>query len=83
MNYRWDENQDMQKFVYNGIKRWFGNKNKVSVDNQALSNIIYSFGQLKMKWIDIPQEIKECFYNGIEKNSSRFISREIGDIIYG
>jgi hypothetical protein len=86
MSYGWSDNHDVQKMIYYGIKRWFGDKNRVSADTQALSSIICSFGQLKMNQTtkkDIPKEIKESFYNGIEKNFSQFISREISNIFYG
>jgi hypothetical protein len=83
MNYRWDENKNVREMVYNGIKSWFSDKNRISADKQALSNIIYCFGEMKMIWADFPKEIKECFYNGIEKNYSRFNSHDISNILYG
>jgi hypothetical protein len=82
MNYRWDENNDMKKFIYNGIKRCYGNKNRVATDPQAIANIIYSFGEMKFKWADIPKDIRECIYNGIEKNYSLFNYKAISSIIY-
>jgi hypothetical protein len=84
MNYRWDENKEVKKMVYNGIHRWYGHRNKIVADHgQGISNLIYSFGAMKMNWTDIPKEIKECFYNCIEKNSSRFNSQGIATILYG
>jgi hypothetical protein len=83
MNYRWDENKEMKRMIDNGIKRCFGDKNRISTDHQAIANIIYSFGEMKFKWADIPKDIKECFYNGIEKGYARFISQAISNIIYG
>jgi hypothetical protein len=84
MNYRWDENEEVKKMVYNGINRWYGDKNRIVADHgHGISNLIYSFGAMKMNWMDIPKEIKECFYNCIEKNSSRFISLEVSSILYG
>jgi hypothetical protein len=83
MNYRWDENKDMKRMIDNGIKRFYGDKNRISTDPQGIANIIYSFGEMKFKWADIPRDIKECFYNGIEKNYSRFISQNVSNIIYG
>jgi hypothetical protein len=82
MRCRWNENENIKKMVYNGIKRWFGDKNKILADSQGLTEIIFRFGGVKMKWLDIPKEIRECFYNGIEKNSSRFNSWEINKILY-
>jgi hypothetical protein len=83
MNYRWDENKEMKKMIYNGIKRWYGDKNKIPIDTQTIASIISSFGEIKFKWADIPREIKECFYNGIEKNYSQFNSQAIRNIING
>jgi hypothetical protein len=83
MNYRWDENKDMKKMIYNGIKRFYGDKNRVATDSQGIANIIYSFGEMKFKWADIPKDIKECLYNEIEKNYSRFESQHVSNIIYG
>jgi hypothetical protein len=84
LNYRWDENLDMKKLVYHGIKRYYGDKNRIPPDSsQGISNIIYGFGEMELKWADFPKEIKECIYNGIEKNSSGFTSQEISNILYG
>jgi hypothetical protein len=83
MNYRWDENNDMEKMIYNEIKRCYGDKNRISTDPLGIANIIYSFGEMKFKWADIARDIKECLYNGIEKNYSRSISQAISNIIYG
>jgi hypothetical protein len=83
MNYRWEENKNMRKMIFDGIKRCYGDKNRIPADPQAIANIIYSFGEMKFKWADIPRDIKECLYNGIEKNYSRFIAQEISNIIYG
>jgi hypothetical protein len=83
MNYRWDENKEMKKMIYNGIKRYYGDKNRILPDPLGIANIIYSFGEMKFKWWDIPRDIKECLYNGIEKNYSQFTSQQISYIIYG
>jgi hypothetical protein len=82
MNYRWDENEEMKRMIDNGIKRCYGDKNRISTDGQGIANIIYSFGRMKFKWWDLPRDIKESFYDGIEKNYSRFCSQEIANIIY-
>jgi hypothetical protein len=83
MNYRWDENEDMKEIIYNGIKRCYGDKKRYLTDPQGIANIIYSFGEMKFKWTDFPRDIKKCFYNGIEKNYSRFESQTVSNIIYG
>jgi hypothetical protein len=83
MNYRWDENEEMKRMIDNGIKRCYGDKNRISTNPQAIANIIYNFGEMRFKWADIPRDIKECLYNGIEKNYSRFISQNVSNIIYG
>jgi hypothetical protein len=82
MNCRWNANENIRKMVYNGIKRWFGDKNNILVDKKGLCDIIYGFGEVNTKWVHIPKEIRECVYNGIEKHSSHFNSHDISNILY-
>jgi hypothetical protein len=86
MNYRWDENKETKKMIYDGIKRCYGDKNKISTNPQGIANIIYSFGEMKFKWADIlPMDItiKEGAENKIIAfieidGPDHFVTREDG-----
>jgi hypothetical protein len=72
--------------TFQAIKKRFGDKNNIRTDSQDrpwLSDTTFSFGKMERKWVDVPKHIKECFYNGIEKNYHWFSSQEISNIIYG
>jgi hypothetical protein len=77
------ENNHFREMVYNGLYQNYNDKDKILVNCQGLSNILYSFGEMNIEWYDIPKHIRECFYNAIEVNSPHFNSVDISTILYG
>jgi hypothetical protein len=92
MKYPWHKNNGIKTIVYNGITSWYNDHSRTPPDSETVSNIISSFGEMKlqyyrtfgeltMEWIDLPMSVKKCFYMGIQQNSSRFTSQEISKIL--
>jgi hypothetical protein len=82
MKYRWYKKADIRTLVYNGITNWYEDEKRIPPDAETVSNIISSFGEMRILWIDLPKTIKECFYSGIQQNFSRFSSQEISKIMF-
>jgi hypothetical protein len=80
---KWFENNHIREIVYNGLYQSYHEKDKILVDSQGLSNILYSFGEMNIDWCDIPKHIRQCFYNAIEVNAPHFNSVDISTILYG
>jgi hypothetical protein len=81
MKYRWYRNTDIRTIVYNGIINWYEDEKRIPPDAETVSNIISSFGEMRILWIDLPKTVKECFYRGIQQNFSRFSSQDISKIL--
>jgi hypothetical protein len=81
MKYPWYKNKELKTIVFNGITKWYADKNRIPPDSETVSSIISSFGELRMEWIHLPKAIKDYFYMGIQQNFSRFTSQEISKIL--
>jgi hypothetical protein len=82
MKYRWYRKPDIRTIVCTGIINWYEDEKRIPPDAETVSNIIFSFGEMRILWIDLPKDIKECFYIGIQQNFSRFSSQEISKIMF-
>jgi hypothetical protein len=79
LNYPLDEKPTMKQTIFKGLfKRSIPREN-----NRELANILYTLGELGLKWIELPEAVTSGFYSGIEVCSSDFIPQQIANLIYG
>jgi hypothetical protein len=88
MGFHWtkDGYKDVKESIFSRLKDFFGDANSIQVDwGRQLATTIYSLGELGMNWTaDIPEDVGNCVYNGIEWCFPlSFGSQGVSNILYG
>jgi hypothetical protein len=79
LDYHLNNCQQMKNCVFQG----FSSRQFLPEDHRSLANIVYYLGKFGIKWIELPNETKQSFYQGIEQCCSSFSEQEISNTIYG
>jgi hypothetical protein len=79
LDYGLNNCEQMKNCVFQGLT----NRKFLPEDHRSLAEIVFYVGKLGIKWIELPVEIKQSFYHGIEQCYSSFSEQETSDTIYG
>jgi hypothetical protein len=88
MGFHWNKDgyKGVKESIFSRLKDFFGDANSIQVDwGRQLATTIYSLGELGMNWTaDIPGDVGNCVYNGIEWCFPlSFGSQGVSNILYG
>jgi hypothetical protein len=93
MGYHWNEiksnsnknNIQMKEVIFKSILNNYGDIQNIQGTDRALANVLFYLGKMgTIHWKDhLPEEIQQCFWNGLKCFLPNFEAQGISNLIYG
>jgi hypothetical protein len=76
--FRWYEDPELRKMVFENVRRCLSDKDGMKkAGRQPIVNILEFFGEMKLKWVDLPEELRTTIQNVLSGFSNNFSKSDL------